>query len=104
MGRAAAAGPARAGRKSRPAHRPRGRRVPPPPVPLILLELHLGRDVAARRRLEERLLLEAAQGGDEARREDSDAEIVVTHRLVETLALHGDAVLRALELALQGEE
>src|SRR5215470_10217197 len=71
---------------------------------LSLLELHLRRRLAARRGLEEGLLLEAAQGGDEARREDAHAEVVVAHRLVEALPLHGDAVLRALELALQGEE
>jgi hypothetical protein len=54
--------------------------------------------------LEEGLLLEAAQAGDEAGREHAHAEVVVAHRLVEALALHGDAVLRPLELALEGEE
>src|SRR5215813_2311950 len=76
----------------------------PGPAPPVLLELHLRHRLGARGGLEEGLLLEAAQGSDEARGEDAHAEVVVAHRLVEALALHRDAVFRALELALQGEE
>src|SRR5258706_15463524 len=68
------------------------------------LELHLGRLLAAGRRLEEGLVLEAAEGGDEAAGEEAQPRVVVAHRLVEAHALHRDAVLRALELALEREE
>src|SRR5215468_8258812 len=68
------------------------------------LELHLRDGLTARRRLEEGLFLEAAQRRDEAGGEDPDAQVVFAHGLVEALALHRDAVLRAFELALESQE
>src|SRR4029079_16627490 len=68
------------------------------------LELPLRRRLATRRRLEVGLLPEAAQGRHEAAREEPEPRIVLAHRLVEAPPLNGDAVLRALELALQRQE
>src|SRR6266478_2020946 len=107
MGSAAAAVPARMARmaRRRRASSRRLRRMRPAPGSFqAFLELHFRNVLAPRRGLEEGLLLEAAQPGDETGREHPHAEIVVAHRLVEALALHGNAVLRPLELALQGEE
>src|SRR6185369_5291042 len=104
MGSAAAAVPTSAARKARASSRRLVRMRPALWSSRAFLELHLGDGLGPRRRLEEGLLLEAAQAGDEAGREHAHAEVVVAHRLVEALALHGDAVLRPLELALEGEE
>src|SRR5258705_574796 len=68
------------------------------------LELHLRRRLAARRRLEVGLLPKAAQGGHEAARKQPEPRIVLAHRLVVAPALDGDAVFRALELALQRQK
>src|SRR5205085_2139061 len=56
------------------------------------------------RRLEERLGPEAHHPGDEAGGKRAKPGVVVADRLVVALALDGDAVFRALELALQREE
>src|SRR6266508_4206438 len=79
------------------------RRMAPRPAPEAL-ELHLRRLLAAGRRLEEGLLLEAANARDEAGRKETKPGVVVPHGLVEAHALDGDAVLRSLELALEREE
>src|SRR5262249_53912258 len=68
------------------------------------LELHLGGFLAARRRLEVGLLLEAANGRDQAAREQADPGVVVAHRLAVAHALDRDAVLGALQLALERQE
>src|SRR5215470_10898523 len=68
------------------------------------LELHLGGFLAARRRLEVGFLLEAADGRDQAAREQPDPGVVVAHRLAVAHALDRDAVLGALELALERQE
>src|SRR5919109_4094949 len=73
-------------------------------MPSSSLELHFGRRLAAGRRLEERLGPETHHPGDEARGKRAKPGVVVADRLVVTLALDGDAVFRALELALQREE
>src|SRR5213083_12187 len=104
MGSAAPAGPTRTAKRRRTSRRQLRRMRPAPWSSPAFLELHFRDVLAPRRRFEERLLLEAAQRRDEAGREHAHAEVVVAHRLVEALALHGDAVLRSLELALEGEE
>src|SRR5690242_16446674 len=68
------------------------------------LELHLGGFLASRRRLEVGLLLEAADGGDQAAREEPDPGVVVAHRLAVAHPFHRDAVLGALQLALERQE
>src|SRR5262245_9953926 len=68
------------------------------------LELHLGRGLAPRRRLEVRLVLEASERRDDAGGEEADPCVVVAHRLVVAAALDGDAILGAFELALQRQE
>src|SRR5919109_104787 len=73
-------------------------------MPSSSLELHFGRRLAAGRRLEERLGPEAHHPGDHAGGKRAKPGVVVADRLVVALALDGDAVLRALELALQREE
>src|SRR3989304_2986254 len=79
---------------ARPRPRPPGRR----------LEFDLGDGLAARRRTEEGLVPEAGERGHEAAREEPEARVVLADRFVEAAALHGDAVLRALELALERQE
>src|SRR3972149_6037531 len=79
---------------ARPRLRPPGRR----------LEFDPGDGLAARRRLEEGLVPEARERGHEAAPEEPEAGVVIAGRLVEAAALHGDAVLRALELALERQE
>src|SRR2546428_561161 len=68
------------------------------------LELHLGRGRRVPRGLEEGLGLVASEGRDDGAGEQAQARVVVAHRLVEASPLHGDAVLRALELGLEREE
>src|SRR5262245_61329626 len=68
------------------------------------LELHLRRRLAARRGLEEGLVAEAAERGDQARGEEPEPRVVLAHPLVVAAPLHGDAVLRALELVLERQE
>src|ERR1700687_1616939 len=104
MGIAAAATPVSAASSSTAGSRRLRRMRPFSGSSWAFLELHFRDRLAPRRGLEERLLLEAAQPGDDARREDPDAQIVVAHRFVEALALHGDAVLCSLELALERQE
>src|SRR5215471_11491936 len=90
------------------AAEPRRRRPGRPPTArtylVSALELHLGRLLTAWRRLEIGLLLEAAERGHDAAGEQPEPGVVVAHGLVEAHALDGDAILGALELALQGEE
>src|SRR5882672_4656497 len=100
MGSAACATAAAQSRSART--RSRLRRKAPPPVGA--LELHLRHLLAARRRLEESLLLEATNARHHARREKAEPRVVILHGLVEAHPLDGDAILRALELALQGEK
>src|SRR5207302_5853808 len=68
------------------------------------LELHFGGRRRVRRRLEERLLLEAADPRHERAGEEADARVVVADRLVVLAALLGDPVLGALELRLERKE
>src|SRR5207248_11330154 len=68
------------------------------------LELDLRGGLAAGRGLEVRLLAEAAERRDHAPGEALERGVVVSHRLVEAHPLDGDAVLRPLELALEGQE
>src|SRR5882724_6630480 len=82
--------------------RSRLRRMAPPPGGA--LELHLRHLLAARRRLEESLLLEAANPRHDTPREEAEAGIVVFHGLVEAHPLDGDAIFRTLELALERQE
>src|SRR5499426_3138712 len=103
IGSAASATPASPTRTSTASSR-RLWRMRPPRVRPRGLELHLRDGLAARRGFEEGLLLEAAQRRDEAGGEDPDAQVVFAHGLVEALALHRDAVLRAFELALESQE
>src|SRR5881397_3667809 len=104
MGSAATVVPTRTAKRRSTSRRQLRRMRPAPCSSQPFLELHFRDVLAPRRRFEERLLLEATQRRDEAGREHAHAEVVVAHRLVEALALHGDAVLRAFELALEGEE
>src|SRR5712692_8545557 len=100
MGSAACATAAAQSRSART--RSRLRRMVPPLGGT--LELHLRHLLAAWRRLEESLLLEATNARHHARREEAEPGVVVLHGLVEAHPLDGDAVLRSLELALQREE
>src|SRR5947209_1282840 len=100
MGSAACATTAAQSRSART--RSRLRRMVPPLAGT--LELHLRHLLATWRRLEESLLLEAANACHDAPREEAEPRVVVLHGLVEAHALDGDAVLRALELALESQE
>src|SRR5437762_3888658 len=68
------------------------------------LELHARGRRRVGRRFEERLRREGHQPRDDAAGEELEARVVVPHGVVEALALDGDAILGALELALQREE
>src|SRR5713101_6558562 len=73
-------------------------------LPALLLELHFRNGLAPWGRLEEGLLLEASQAGDDGPRHQLDLRVVVAHCLVEALTLDGDTVFRSLELALQSQK
>src|SRR4029453_12445523 len=68
------------------------------------LELHLGDGLRAGRRLEERFGLIARELRDQRAREEPQARVVLAYGFVESPALDRDAILGALELALQGQE
>src|SRR5215475_8880963 len=68
------------------------------------LKLDLRRGGGVGRRLEVGLGLEAGEARDDAAREEVHLRVVLTHGLVVAPPLHHDAVLGALELALQRQE
>src|SRR5712691_6744830 len=100
MRRAAAPGPARKASSSSAGAMRRSTRAPPRRP----LELHLGGFLGARSGLEVGLLLEPAQRGHHAAGKESQPGIVVAHRLAVAHALDRDAVLGALQLALERQE
>src|SRR5262249_30312409 len=68
------------------------------------LELHLGHGLRAALRLEECLGLIAREARHDRAWEQAQARVVFANRLVEIAALDRDAILCALELALQRQE